>query len=373
MSLKSLRKKLSDGEVIVSVTRKEMSLLLTAKKLSAVSQIISKSVAAQNFFLKSFSGVRSVLLASNPRSLRDQYVKEGLPVAIANLGLQDRQWKMSLGKAFETISSSRAITEDAVREALVRSKLLSEEIHLVRYILKRPEVLQLLLDGDIRCVQGLILTQSKHVRFNPLLREVLGAMNQKRVLLWLRRKYRETHAKHQKPVILKKRTYHLDPNMYSWVKSNETSYIAIASLEPRKRILIPLTNRNLTEKDFSGNIKVVLRRDGKVEIHRTINTVVQKPIIHSNTRISEDEPKVTALDKGFTDLLHCTSGQKYGVGYGVKLAGWSDSIQKRNAGRARMHSLKMELEKKIIILGDGPAHTQEVKKIKKKGLTDPKG
>ena len=363
MSIKSLRKSLSVGEEIVSVTRKELSLPLTEAKRSAIGQIISKSVDAQNFFLKSFSGVRSVLLSNSPRSLRDKYVKEGLPAELSKLGLQDRQWKMSLEKAFETISSTRSITEEAVREALKRSQFSHEECHLVRYLLKRPELLQLTLNGEIKAAQVLLLGQSKHAHFNPSLREALGGMNQDRVFLWLRRRYREAQAKNQKPMIRKKRTYHLDPDMYSFIQSAERSYVAIASLKARKRILIPLTNRNLTEKDFSGNIKVVLRHDGKVEVHRSINSVVKIPIPQSSN--SNNKPRITAVDKGFTDLLHSTSGQKHGVGYGVKMAGWSDSLQKTYSGRARMHSLVKGLEKRVASLGNDPIHRKERKRLSK--------
>jgi transposase len=366
MSLKSLKENLSEEEEIVSVTRKELSLPLTSKKIEGIKLVISKSVAAQNFFLKSFSGIQSLLLSRNPRSLRDRYVNEGLPVELAKLGLQDRQWKMSLEKAFETIASSRAITEAAVGESLKRSKLSPKEVHLVRYLLKRPEPLQLILNGKIKSAQALIVVQSEHARFDSSLKEALGTMNVKRVLIWLRRCYRESHARHQKPILHKKRTYHLDPNMYSFIKNKDRTYIAIASLEARKRILIPLTNRDLTAKDFSGNIKVVLRHDGKVEVHRSINTIVKKPQVRPKEFYLEGKHRVTAVDKGFTDLLHSTSGQKYGAGYGVKMSAWSDSIQKRNSGRARLHSLSKELGKRLVKLSNEPTHSREVKRLGQK-------
>jgi transposase len=362
MSLKSLKQDLSVDEEVLSVTRKELSLPLTAKKLSAVTQIVVKSVAAQNFFLKSFFGIRSILISKSPRSLRDQYVKEGLPVELSRLGLQDRQWKMSLEKAFETISSVRATTEETVREKVKGSQFTDKERHLIQYLLKRPELLQLIFNGEIRKAQEALLSQSVHTRFNSSLREALRGMNQKRVFVWLRRTYREALAQNQKPLIRKKRTYHLDPDMYSFIKTGERCYIAVASLEARKRILIPLTHKNLTEKDFLGNIKVVLRHDSKVEVHRSIHSRVKIPL----RKTPENLPKLTAADKGFTDLLHCSSGQKYGMGYGAKMSGWSDSIQKTHSGRARMQSRVKELEKKVIQWGNSPDHSKELKQVKQK-------
>ena len=45
---------------------------------SAKSHIVSKSVTAQDFFLKPFSDVRSIHLYAQSRVLRDQYVKGAL-------------------------------------------------------------------------------------------------------------------------------------------------------------------------------------------------------------------------------------------------------------------------------------------------------
>ena len=222
--------------------------------------------------------------------------------------------------------------------------------------------MQLALDGGIQDALTLLLTYSKNSGFSSSLKEALIRMNQKRVLVWMRRKYREALAKNQKPVIRKKRTYHLDPDMYSFIQKGERSYVAIASLQARKRILIPLTNRSLTEKDFSGNIKVVLRHDGQVEVHRSIHSVVNIPSLQSKQPPSEI--KVAGIDKGFTDLLHSTSGKKYGAGYGLKMAEWSDSVQTTYSGRARMHSLMKELEKKSEKLGNDPAFKTERKKLR---------
>jgi putative transposase len=162
--------------------------------------------------------------------------------------------------------------------------------------------------------------------------------------------------------------------MYSFFTQGKRSYIAVASLEPRKRIIIPLTNGQLTEKDFSGNIKVVLRHDGKVEVHRSIHCKVSLP------QHTQDKTKlnVSAVDKGFTDLLHSSTGKKYGMGYGAKMALWSDDLQSIHSGRARMHALVKRYKKQLADLSTLPINetterrrrklTQQIATIQKNNL-----
>jgi len=364
VSIKSLKKGLGKDKEIHSVTRKELSILLTERKFKAIQRTVSKTVEAQNFFLKTYSGIRSIQIISFPRALRDSYVNNGLPVELAELELQDRQWKIALERAFDTLSSIKAIADENVRDSLVHTRFSENEKHLIRYLLKMPELLQLVLDGKPVVAEALLKRQSKQDKFNETLREAISEMNLERIFSWLRRRYREAYAKNKKPRIKKRRTYHLDPNMYSFIQNGKRCYIAIASLEPRKRILIPLTSRSLTKADFVGNIKVVLRSDGKVEVHRGINAVVMipPPLPEANDK----KIGIIAVDKGFTDLLHGSSGQKYGVGYGSKMACWSDSMQRTNSGRGRMRSRITELKKRIKSLGNNPNSSSKVRALNRK-------
>ncbi len=363
MSLKSLKKEKKKDEEIISVTRKEKSLLLTDRKLSQLHRLASKMTSAQNFFLKKFSSYEFLGLVNRPRLLRDQYVKEGLPPELANLQLQARQWKLCLDKAFETLASARAITAKAVEQSIKNSKLSEKEVHLARYVMQRPDLLQLILEGKMSRALSLFEDCSNHSHFNSSLKDALGAIDIRHVFQWLRRRYRECHSRNRKPLIRKKRTYHLDPDMYSFLKKGNRSYLCVASLEPRQRISIPLINSNLVKEDFSGDVKVVLRPDGKVEVHRAIHCIVKA--VKKRTALSDDL-KVSAVDKGFTDLLHCTSGQKYGRGYGQKMTQWSDSLQKTHSGRARMQALIRENEKKIAKLSNDPSQNQERHRLIKK-------
>jgi hypothetical protein len=140
-SLKALKKTLKEDEEIISFTRKEYSKALSKKKLSDLTQVTQGFVKAQNYFLRRFAGINGLAYLSYPHGLRDEYVKNGLPKDLARLGLQDRQWKMALDVAFDTIKSSHAKTQDQVRTSVNRSPTFNDsEKHFIRYILKHPSL-----------------------------------------------------------------------------------------------------------------------------------------------------------------------------------------------------------------------------------------
>jgi hypothetical protein len=229
-SIKKLKKNIPEDSEIFSVTRKEVSLPISKRKLADLNQVVVSFVRAENYFLKNFSGIQGLGHIAYPRRLRDQYVKEGLPVELEALGLQDRQWKIALDVAFATIKSSHVKTQEDVKTSLNRSALSNSEKHLVRYALLRPNLLFLICVGRIQEAETLLEIESCSSKFNPELKDSVHGeskkINLKKVLSWLRRRYRELHSKHQKPVIRRLRTYHVDSSMFRFFKENERCYIA---------------------------------------------------------------------------------------------------------------------------------------------------
>jgi transposase len=380
-SLKKLRKSLKKDEEIFSLTRKEYSKPLSNKKFSDLIQVTHDFVKAQNYFLKHFAGIKGLAYLSYPHGLRDEYVKNGLPKDLARLGIQDRQWKMALDVAFDTIKSSHAKTQDHVRSSLNRSSVLNEsEKHLIRYLLKHPSLLYFICHNRVEEAKKLILIESHSSKFNKALKaNLLGtqeepALDPIKVFTWLRRRYRELHAKHQLPVVQKLRTYHVDSNMFKFFKEKETCYLSVASKTPRKRIVLPLTNKHLKADDFSGNVKVVLRKDGKAEIHRTLHTVIKKTKLTQTEVIQSPKGhKIVSIDKGLSCLIHTDGEKKYGDGFSKKACVWSDTLTAINSGRARFHSLVRELEKNAVAtknLKTKKELTAKIKRIQENNLGD---
>ena len=353
----------------MSLTRKEHSLKLSIKKYHELTDVIRSFVSAQNFFLRNFAGIQGLSYSSYPRGLRDQYVREGLPRELARLGLQDRQWKMALDVAFDTIKSSHAKTQEDVKISLNHSLLNDSEKHLIRYVLQRPNLLQFICLRKYKEAIGLLEIQSQASGFNPNLKEALYCSHKsfqpkkvQRAFRWLSRRYRTIHSRHQRPVIRKMRTYHVDCNMFSFFKENRRCYIAVASKVPRQRIVIPLTHPTLTSTDFAGNLKVILRKDGKVEIHRTLNQVVKKCLMTREDAIyKKQDLKITAIDKGMKALIHTDEEKTYGTGYLEKSQEWSDELSQINSGRARFHSLVRTLEADLL-KATHPQHQARIQK-----------
>lgn len=339
-SRKKIKQTLPENSEILSVTRKEHSLVLSRKKFLALTQVTRRFVQAENFFLKNFAGIEGLKYLRYPKALRDQFVQRGLPQDLAQLGLQARQWKMALDAAFDTIKSSHALTCEEVKKSVNRSASFNDaEKHLIRFLL-RSDLLYFVCIGKfnevIPTVEKLDFWKSQQ-------------KNSKKVLIWLRRRYRECHSKHNRSEIRSFRTYHVDQNMFSFFQEKGTCYFSVASLIPNRRIAIPLTNSSLKVDDFYGNLKVVLKKNGKVEIHRTINTVVPKcdltkERIQTVSVHSERPLKIVGLDKGLKALLHTDQETSYGNEYSQKFVEWSDELTQVNSGRARFHSLVQNLK-----------------------------
>jgi hypothetical protein len=348
-SLKKLKKDLPEHSEILSVTRRESSLPLSKKKYSDLTEVTRRFVEAENFFLKNFAGFEGLQYLKYPKELRNEYVRHGLPPELLRLGLQARQWKLALDVAFDTIKSSHALTREKVKKSVQRSGLLWNETekHLIRALLLRPDLLYWICLGRFKEIIPVI------ENFDFWKANSHGkTRSSKKVLIWLRRRYRECH--HRKAEMKKFRTYHVDQNMFSFFQEKGTCYFAVASLVPNQRIVIPLTNSSLKAEDFSGNVKVVLKKNRRVEIHRAIHTVVpQCPLtkedVQKKAQIAHSEAplKIIGLDKGLKTLLHTDRGTSYGQDYSQKFIQWSDQLTQVNSGRARFYSLERILKKDL--------------------------
>jgi IS605 OrfB family transposase len=135
----------------------------------------------------------------------------------------------------------------------------------------------------------------------------------------------------------------LDSAMYKFANNS----IEIASLTPRKRLKIKLTDA--TKRD--GNIRVVIDKlNQRVEIHSTIEVKVKE----------NDNTNMVAIDKGFSRMLATSNNTFYGIKLSEKLIELSEKLNKRNKQRNKLRSLyKKYLEK---------GNLKKAKKIKRFNL-----
>ena len=109
------------------------------------------------------------------------------------------------------------------------------------------------------------------------------------------------------PRVRVRRSFALDSTLYRVFEERGQQYIAITSMTPGKRVVLPLRGSGR----ITGNVRVVLHpRSRSVSIHTTDDVKVPEP--HSSAGC-------IGLDAGVTEVIASSTGYKYGRGYGKLL------------------------------------------------------
>jgi IS605 OrfB family transposase len=111
---------------------------------------------------------------------------------------------------------------------------------------------------------------------------------------------------------------------YTTFQLGGRAWIKIPSLEPGKRIAIPLN----TTVEPTGTLRLILR-DERVEIHYAINI----------ERTTNCGGKTIGVDKGYSEVLVDSDGFHHGKELGKMLAAESDRLKLKNQRRAKLRAL----------------------------------
>ena len=286
---------------MINRTIKQTSEKLSAEDYTALSELAHKYAKGVNYFSSRFSSpdclndltvYRAVL---RPKIVGSNVVKE--------LGLPARIWKLALDEAVSELKSLWSNTKNAVRTAVCQNEHLSEEErHYVMYVLCWNSILE-----NILCFR-------KHDVPDEF--KSLNTKHLDRLIHRYLRKYRGSvpYRKKERSVMLDSGTYRQKGNV-----------IYVSSLEKKKRIAIPLKS----DIKVTGNIRLVLREDGAVEIHRCIK---EKALENK----SETE---IGVDKGYSCMIATNTEHLYGEGLGKMLTKESDRLADKNAKRNQYYAM----------------------------------
>ena len=153
---------------------------------------------------------------------------------------------------------------------------------------------------------------------------------------WLRCQMRK-HYKHGKTGV----DYQiiLDNQCYKAFLHNGRGWIEVMSLEPRKRIAIPLNTTHLP----SGTLRLIIQ-DDSAKVHYTIEADLA-----CSTR--ECGERKVGIDKGYSEVCTDSDGVTYGSGLGELLSAQSDYLKSKYQRRNKLYSIaekKPHKAKKII-------------------------
>ena len=126
---------------------------------------------------------------------------------------------------------------------------------------------------------------------------------------------------------------------YKWFLQGGQGWLKVQSLEPGKRIAIPLASNH----PITGTIRIIVK-DDHVEVHHTIEAPKGRPC----------GTQTLGIDKGYTEAFVDSDGDQHGVGLGKLLTSYSDACSLKYKRRNKIQAIaeKSSPEKKARILAN---------------------
>ena len=268
--------------------------------------------------------------------LRDQLIKEKYQ---PKTGLQARQWKIANKNAYETVQKNWAALATRLKPLIHKHKGKWSDAtrHYAFWLLYSEQRLAETISGAA-----------------PLPDFAVWYEDRKRVMNYLRRVVRRNRA--VRSVAKSARAFELDANMYDVQERDGKQYLAIMTLVPRKRLVIPLTGRT----HLRGNLKIVLDfEQQRVEVHVSYRIKVKE--------VDGAEP-VVGLDAGVSEVYTDDLGTHYEPGFGATLSRLSKQTKKTGDGRNRQYRVREKSSrKKAARLQKFNLGKQKLAKRRKKG------
>ncbi|WP_041570908.1 zinc ribbon domain-containing protein [Candidatus Desulforudis audaxviator] len=294
-------------------TVKQKSLPLNKKKWSEIAKTAEACASQKDAFLVKYGHVKYLHYLGEKRRLRDELVSAGFA---SPFGLQARQWKLVLDDALFTLGRQWEAAVVGVKERLYRHEgLTDEEKHYAFWLLYKHEK----YGRDWKRLQAIFTGEDV---INEEIK--LDAKGCAKVRKYLKRTFRRVLGR--KPRVKKARGFVVDQQMYRVFAAGNRQYIAVATLTPGERVIIPLAGVHAME----GNLRVVLiPEENCVEIHLTREPRTYPP--------GEGE---AGIDLGVTEVFTDDTGRKYRPEYGEALQEMSDHILDKSKKRQKLWVLR---------------------------------
>ena len=293
-------------------TVRQRSLPLNNEKWARITETAAAYARQKDAFLVEYGHVKYLHYLGEKRKLRDKLVSAGF---VSPFGLQARQWKLALEDALYTLERQWEAAIAEVKGRLYRHEgLTDEEKHYANWLLYKHEK----HGRDWQRIQSIFTGEDV---INEEIK--LDVEGRTRARKYLKRVFCRVPGK--KPRVKKTRSFTIDQQMYRVFATEKRQYIAVATLNPGKRVVIPLAGIYA----IKGNLRVVLLPDEKcVEIHLTREPRTYPP--------GEGE---AGIDLGVTEVFTDDTGRKYRSEYGEALQRISDHLLDKGRKRQKLWAL----------------------------------
>ena len=265
--------------------------------------LVHAFVGMKDTFLRILGRTSAWHHLDQPKAFRNEAKKlyrPGIPVHLQDQAL------------FDAVETMRRFIEAGIAAVQLRAKIFArysgEKRHYAFWLLRGYGRIGAVLGGEA-----------------PVPKFDVSAPERREVVRFLRRSLRR--ALGTPPRVHLRRSATLDDTLYRVFEKNGRQYVAMASLTPGKRLILPLRGKGRV----SGSVRVVLDFDRKAAaVHMPYDMrVPAQPAI--------GEP--VGLDMGVTEVLASSTGAKYGEGYGKLLEQLSERTTETGKARNKLFQL----------------------------------
>jgi IS605 OrfB family transposase len=267
----------------LKVTRVAYSRHLNAGKLAALTEQARRLGVVRSEVWRRYGSVSGA--AVGDRQVRDAWMADGTG---ASFGVLANPWKEAVRDAMADIAANRAAAMVKVRRAIW---------HRTSDPAERKRLCALLKSGAWPSDPFLARQMRRH---------------------WRRGR---SHTRNQ--IVVRSDQY----GTFTLAENGDV-WLAIPGLERRSRVCIPLN----TTVAPAGTLRLILR-ESRVEVHYQVD---------ASTLKSSAKPcgtRVVGVDKGYTEVLTDSDGERHGRGLGPLLASESDRLKVKNQRRAKLRSV----------------------------------
>lgn len=291
---------------------RQKSLSLNNGKWARLVETAEAYARQKDAFLVEYAHIKYLHYLGDKRALRDELVSAGFA---SPFGLQARMWKLALEDALFTLERQWEAAIETARGLVARhGGLTDEEKHYAFWLLFRPR----------KGSRGWKRVQAIFTGEDVTGEQVkLDGAGRRRVRNYLRRVLRRVLGR--RPRVKKARSFVVDQQMYRVFFAAKGQYIAVSTLVPGERVVIPLAGVHAVE----GNLRVVLLPGERaVEVH-----ISCEPVVFS---AGDGE---AGIDLGVTEVFTDDTGRKYRPEYGEALKEMSDYILDKGRKRQKLWAL----------------------------------
>ena len=292
---------------------KRYSLPLNKLKWLLLLEIVESYAQQKDYFLTQYPSLKNIYACYSFRDIRNLWVSRDYQ---SPFGLQKRGWKLALKDSLETLDRYWAALTSLWKGSIFQSNLSEEEKHYIFRAIYSRKNLDLVLRYGAKVTLGLDLTLKQR----------------KRCIRFLLKLIKKSVG--ESPRVKLARSFLAEPETYRTFFHKGRQYIAIASKEKGKRLIIPLTGKG----KISGQIRVVLDFERRrIEIHQ---------IVKKGKYITPPKGDAIGIDWGITEVLTDSDSDRWGKDFGKSLTKYSEQIKNKGKKRNKLHAVAKKHKKK---------------------------